>query len=104
MISKRSGAKEPTWTSGFDVEEPDANSGRPARPIPQVHLVGRSRQIKISPIEANYWWRRNDPAGALLNNLMFLFIVVPIGLVLRRFYVLSFVVFAFMVPYGLLVR
>jgi hypothetical protein len=62
------------------------------------------KQIKISPIEANDWWRKNEPAGALLNNLMFLFIVVPIGLVLKRFYILSFLVFAFMVPYGLLVR
>ena len=62
------------------------------------------KKIKIDPFEANYWWRKNEPAGALLNNLMFLFIVVPIGLVLKRFYVLSFLVFAFMVPYGLFVR
>jgi hypothetical protein len=60
--------------------------------------------LKINASEANYWWRRNDAAGALLNNLMFLFIVVPIGLVLKRFYFLSFLVFAFMVPYGLFVR
>jgi hypothetical protein len=60
--------------------------------------------LKISPIEANYWWRKNEPAGALLNTLMVLFIVVPIGLVLKRFYALSFLVFAFMVPYGLFVR
>ena len=60
--------------------------------------------MKISPIEANYWWRKNEPAGALLNTLMVLFIVVPIGLVLKRFYALSFFVFAFMVPYGLFVR
>lgn len=59
---------------------------------------------EISGSEANYWWRKNDPAGALLNNLMFLFIVVPIALVLVRFYVLSFIVFAFMVPYGLFLR
>jgi hypothetical protein len=58
----------------------------------------------ISSIEANYWWRKTQPAGALLNNLMALFIVVPIALVLRRFYVLSFLVFAFMVPYGFLMR
>ncbi len=61
-------------------------------------------QISISPIEANYWWRKNEPSGALVNNLMFLFIVVPIGLVLKRFYALSVVVFAFMVPYGFFVR
>src|SRR5437867_10990765 len=61
-------------------------------------------QREISPAEANYWWRKNDPAGALLNNLMFLFIVVPIVLVLKSFYALSFVVFAMMVPYGLFLR
>jgi hypothetical protein len=59
---------------------------------------------KIRSSEANYWWRKNDRAGALLNNLMLLFIVVPIGLVMKEFYTLSFVVFAFMVPYGLFVR
>ncbi|PYR68904.1 MAG: hypothetical protein DMG20_08535 [Acidobacteria bacterium] len=61
-------------------------------------------QREISPAEANYWWRKNDPAGALLNNLMFLFVVVPIVLVLKSFYALSFVVFAMMVPYGLFLR
>ena len=61
-------------------------------------------QMKIDPLEANYWWRKNEPAGALLNNLMFLFIVVPIGLVMKTFYVLSFFVFSFMVPYGLFLR
>ena len=60
--------------------------------------------FEISPVEASYWWRRNTPIGALLNKLMFLFIVVPIALVLKSFYGLSFVVFAFMVPYGLFVR
>jgi len=60
--------------------------------------------VKINPFEAHYWWRKNEPAGALLNNLMILFIVVPIGLVMRNFYVLSFIVFSFMVPYGLLLR
>jgi hypothetical protein len=60
--------------------------------------------MKIDPLEANTWWRKNEPAGALLNSLMFLFIVVPIGLVMKRFYVLSFFVFAFMAPYGLFLR
>jgi hypothetical protein len=60
--------------------------------------------MDISSVEANYWWRETSPAGALLNKLMFLFIVVPIGLVLKRFYALSFVVFALMVPYGLFLR
>lgn len=61
-------------------------------------------ECEISPVEANYWWRQTDPLGALLNKLMFLFIVVPVALVLKSFYRLSFVVFAFMVPYGLFVR
>ena len=60
--------------------------------------------MTISPVEANYWWRETAPAGALLNKLMFLFIVVPIGLVLEGFYALSFGVFGLMVPYGLFVR
>jgi hypothetical protein len=60
--------------------------------------------VLISSAEANYWWRKNDPAGALLNNLMFVFVVVPIVLVLKSFYGLSLLVFAFMVPYGLFVR
>lgn len=60
--------------------------------------------MKIDPLEANTWWRKNEPAGALLNTLMFVFIVGPIGLVMKRFYVLSFFVFAFMVPYGLFLR
>ena len=60
--------------------------------------------MKISPVEANYWWRKNEPAGALLNTLMVLFVVVPIGLVLKKFFLLSFVFFALMVPYGLFVR
>lgn len=60
--------------------------------------------MTVSSSEANYWWRKNNPVGALLNNLMILFIFVPIALVLKRFYALSFVVFAFMVPYGLFVR
>jgi hypothetical protein len=60
--------------------------------------------VRISSPEANYWWRRTNPGGALLNNLMLLFVVVPIGLVLKQFYTLSFVVFAFMIPYGLFLR
>ena len=58
----------------------------------------------VSSAEANYWWRKNDPAGALLNNLMLLFIAVPVVLVLKNFYASSFVVFAFIVPYGLFIR
>ena len=58
----------------------------------------------VSSAEANYWWRKNDPAGALLNNMMLLFIAVPIVLVLKRFYAFSFAVFAFIVPYGFLMR
>jgi hypothetical protein len=63
-----------------------------------------SSQNHISPPEANYWWRESTPAGALLNKLMVLFIVVPVILVMKRFYTLSFFVFALMVPYGLFVR
>jgi hypothetical protein len=63
-----------------------------------------SKHLIVSPVEANYWWRETTPAGALLNKLLFLFIVVPIALVLKRFYVLSFIVFSLMVPYGLFVR
>ena len=58
----------------------------------------------VSAGEANYWWRKNDPAGALLNNLMLLFIAVPIALVIEHFYAFSFVVFAFIVPYGFFLR
>ena len=59
---------------------------------------------QISSIEANYWWRQNTPEGVLLNKLMVLFIVVPVVLVLKRLYGVSFFVFALMVPYGLLLR
>jgi hypothetical protein len=58
----------------------------------------------ISAIEANYWWRQSTPEGALLNKLIVLFIVVPVVLVFKAFYALSFVVFALMVPYGFFVR
>jgi hypothetical protein len=61
-------------------------------------------EFEISPVEANYWWRQSAPAGALLNKLMFLFIVVPIALVLKKFYTLSFLIFALMIPYGFFVR
>jgi hypothetical protein len=61
-------------------------------------------EFEVVPLEANCWWRKNAPAGAILNRLMLLFIVVPIALVTQRLYTLSFVVFAFMIPYGFLVR
>lgn len=61
-------------------------------------------EFDIRTVEASYWWRKNHPLGALLSTLMFLFIVVPIGLVLERWYVLSFIAFSFMVPYGLFLR
>ena len=61
-------------------------------------------ECEVSAVEANYWWRKTTPAGALLNKLMLLFICVPIALVFKSFYGLSFAVFAFMVPYGLFVR
>ena len=58
----------------------------------------------VRPAEANRWWQKNTVAGVLLNRLMLLFIFVPIGLVFMNSYTLSFVVFAFMVPYGLFLR
>jgi Flp pilus assembly protein TadB len=61
-------------------------------------------EFKIVPSEANDWWRRTEPSGILLNRLMLLFIVVPIALVFKTYYVLSFVIFAFMIPYGFLLR
>src|SRR5437867_13164044 len=77
------------------------------------HSAGASRGLAlrapsqgervVSPAEASYWWRKNGPAGALLNNLMFLYIVVPIVLALKGSYALMFVVFAVMVPCGLFV-
>jgi hypothetical protein len=57
----------------------------------------------IAP-EANEWWRKTEPAGALLNRLMILFIFAPIALVFKNLYALSFVVFSLMIPYGFLVR
>jgi hypothetical protein len=61
-------------------------------------------EFEIVPLEANSWWRTNAREGALLNRLMLLFILIPILLVTQRLYMLSFVVFAFMIPYGFLVR
>lgn len=63
-----------------------------------------SASSKIVSSEANYWWQKNEPAGALLNKLMIVFIFAPIALVLKSFYLLSFVVFSLMIPYGFLVR
>jgi len=63
-----------------------------------------SREFQIIPLEANNWWQKNDPTGTILNRLMLVFIFLPIGLVWKRYYALSFVVFACMIPYGFLVR
>src|SRR5437870_2806002 len=63
-----------------------------------------ANDVRISSLEASFWWRQNTPEGALLNKLMVLFILVPVVLVLRSFYTLSFLVFALMVPYGLFLR
>ena len=65
---------------------------------------GHHEVHQIIPAEANHWWRESTRTGALLNKLMVLFIVAPIVLVLKSFYVISFVVFALMIPYGLFVR
>ena len=63
-----------------------------------------NKHLLVSSVEANYWWRETTPAGAVLNKLLILFIFIPIALVLKGFYVLSFIVFSLMVPYGLFVR
>ena len=47
---------------------------------------------------------RSAPLSNDVNNLMLLFIAVPIALVIEHFYAFSFVVFAFIVPYGFFVR
>lgn len=62
------------------------------------------RELQISSLEANYWWRKTDPMGALLNNLMFAFVIAPVVLVFKSFYVLSFIIFVLMIPYGFLLR
>ena len=61
-------------------------------------------ELQISSVEAGYWWRKTNPVGALLNSLMFAFIVGPVILVFKSFYTLSLIVFALMVPYGFLLR
>jgi hypothetical protein len=63
-----------------------------------------SRQFEVVANEASYWWRTNAVSGALLHRLMLLFIAVPLALVWKGYYVASFVVFGFMVPYGLFLR
>jgi hypothetical protein len=61
-------------------------------------------EFEISPAEANYWWSKNQPTGTLLNRLMLAFVVGPIVLVFKNYYLLSLVVFSLMIPYGFLVR
>jgi hypothetical protein len=70
----------------------------------QCAPVAENTYDEISPLEANYWWRQTNPAGALVNKFMVLFIVAPVALVFKNFYALSFAIFAMMVPYGLFVR
>lgn len=62
------------------------------------------QENRISSLEANNWWRQATPAGALLNKLMVLFILIPVALVVKNLYALSFTVFTLMIPYGLFVR
>jgi hypothetical protein len=66
--------------------------------------VAENPEMEISPFEANHWWQKHRPAGILLNRLMLLFIFVPIALVVKKYYLLSFIVFAFMIPYGFFLR
>ena len=60
--------------------------------------------FEVSSAEANRWWQRNTVTGVLLNRLMLLFIFGPMALVFFNWYRLSIVVFALMIPYGLVVR
>jgi hypothetical protein len=66
------------------------------------HIAGTG--FEIVRREASHWWRTNNVAGAILHRLMLLFIAGPVVLVINRYYTLSFVVFAMMVPYGLLLQ
>lgn len=75
-----------------------------ARDVEQVYARPDDRPIIVVGSEASYWWRKNDPLGVLLSTSMWLFVIAPIALVLKRFYGLSFFVFSLMVPYGLLLR
>ena len=63
-----------------------------------------SRQFKVVANEASYWWRTSAVSGALLYRLMLLFIAVPLVLVWKGYYVMSVVIFGFMVPYGFFLR
>jgi vacuolar-type H+-ATPase subunit I/STV1 len=61
--------------------------------------------FEIVRVEASHWWRTNVVAGAILDRLMWLFIVVAVYLVVAKGYVLiSFLVFLGMIPYGLFLR
>ena len=61
-------------------------------------------QFEISQKEAWYWWRTSVGVGAILYRLMLLFIIVPVWLVAKDYLLLSFVVFAGMIPYGFFLR
>ena len=63
-----------------------------------------SRQFEVDANEASYWWRTNAVSGALLHRLILLFIAVPLVLLWKGYYVTSFAVFGFMVPFGLFLR
>ena len=60
--------------------------------------------LRIPGVAANFWWRKNQTSGVLLNNFMILFILAPIGLVFKDQYALSLVIFSLMIPYGFLLR
>src|SRR5437773_12420056 len=75
-----------------DRAKPQGKSIRILSPHRTLSLAQGERVI--SPAEANYWWRKNDPAGAVLNNLMFVVIGVPIVLALKSVNTRRFMVFA----------
>jgi hypothetical protein len=61
-------------------------------------------RLTISAAEANRWWQKNDPVGAILNRLMLVFVLGPMALAYKEYFLTSAVVFAFLVPYGFLMR
>jgi hypothetical protein len=71
---------------------------------PSTDGAAHAHYDRIDSREANDWWRQTQPAGAVLNRLMILFILAPVVLAMNSSYILSFLIFALMVPYGLLVR
>ena len=65
-------------------------------------MLERSEIVRV---EASHWWRTNVVAGAILDRLMWLFMVGAIYLVVARgYFVVSFLVLLGMIPYGFFLR